>query len=64
MNVWILQHGNSRHYFYTEYHADQFARALSLNKTAYTIESRRLFIGGKLRNGAKYESMKAQGGAR
>lgn len=27
--------GLCRKYFYTEYHADQFARALSLNHTPY-----------------------------
>ncbi len=38
MTVWIVRHGNSVHTFYTEYHAEQFTRALTLNQTLYTLE--------------------------
>ncbi len=35
---WIVTFGKCRYAFYTEYHAEQFARALRLNGTAYTLE--------------------------
>lgn len=37
MKQWIVQFGNSRTAFYTEYHAEQFMRALRLNGTQYTL---------------------------
>jgi hypothetical protein len=38
MNTWIVRHGNSVCTFHTSYHAEQYARALTLNQTLYTIE--------------------------
>jgi hypothetical protein len=35
--MWIVKFGTSTHRFWTEYHADQFARALRLNGTPCTI---------------------------
>lgn len=35
---WVLTFGNgSRRTYYTAYHAEQFARALRLNGTAFTM---------------------------
>jgi len=39
--VWIVSFGNCVNTYYTEYHAEQFARALTLNGTAYTLEVKR-----------------------
>lgn len=36
--MWRIKFGMSRRIFYTEYHAEQFCRALALNGTPYTVE--------------------------
>lgn len=33
----IVRFGTSERVFYTDYHAEQFCRALRLNKTPYTL---------------------------
>lgn len=35
---WIIKHGTCQLRFWTDYHADQYARALHLNGTPYTME--------------------------
>jgi predicted GTPase len=35
--VWLVEFGTSINRHYTRYHADQFARALKLNGTPYTL---------------------------
>ena len=35
---WIIKHGTCRLWFWTDYHADQYARALRLNGTPLTME--------------------------
>lgn len=35
---YIIRFGTSKCVFYTDYHAEQFCRALRLNNTPYTIE--------------------------
>ena len=37
MKVWIVTFGICMSRFYTEYHAEQFCRALWLNGTPYTL---------------------------
>ena len=37
MKRWIIRFGTSKRVYYTEYHADQFCRALAMNGTAYSI---------------------------
>jgi hypothetical protein len=34
---YIITFGGSVRIFYTDYHADQFCRALDLNRTSYTL---------------------------
>lgn len=41
MRIWI-SFGSLRNVFYTDYHAEQFARALRLNGTPYTLTQERL----------------------
>jgi uncharacterized protein with PIN domain len=38
MKMWIVRFGKTAQRFYTEYHTEQFARALRLNGTPYTID--------------------------
>ena len=35
---WTITHGKCRCEFYTDYHADQYARALESNGTPFTME--------------------------
>jgi hypothetical protein len=35
---WLITFGKSERVFYTLYHAEQFARALRLNGTEFTLE--------------------------
>ncbi len=37
MRIWIITFGSSTLHFYTYYHADQFARALQLNGTKFSL---------------------------
>jgi hypothetical protein len=37
MRTWIIVHGECRFRFYTWYHAEQYASALRMNGTKYTI---------------------------
>lgn len=39
MTIWIVRFGTSAHRFYTEYHAQQFVRALHLNGTPNSIQT-------------------------
>lgn len=39
---WVISFGSSKHVYFVEYLAEQFARALRLNGTNYTIEKVRL----------------------
>ena len=36
--MWVIAHGTCRLRFWTYYHADQYARALRLNGTPFTME--------------------------
>jgi len=37
MKIWTVWHGGSAFIFYTEYHAEQYCRALALNGTKFTL---------------------------
>jgi hypothetical protein len=37
-NIWVVYFGTCKAVYYTHYHADQFARALRLNGTKFSIE--------------------------
>lgn len=39
MKNWTITFGKSKRVYYTHYHAEQFARALSLNGTPYVMEA-------------------------
>lgn len=36
--IWRITFGSSQRVFYTAYHAEQFARALDLNGTEYSMQ--------------------------
>jgi hypothetical protein len=38
MKTWTISFGKSKRICYTHYHAEQFARALRLNGTPYTLK--------------------------